>query len=482
MSVVGLPHSAVREGRERVVAAVRNSGFEAPPRKVTVNLAPADVPKEGSALDLPIAVGLLVASGQVPAPALDHCFAGELGLDGALRPVRGAVAAAVCCAREGLKTLILPERAAQEAAVVPGVRVLSATDLRGVVAHLQGRRALPVAAPPPAPRPARRADLADVRAQELAKRALEIAAAGGHNLLLVGPPGAGKSMLAVRLPPILPDLAPDEALDVARIHSAAGSPRLGLDRRPPFRSPHHSISDAGLVGGGSGPRPGEISLAHHGVLFLDELPEFRRAALEALRQPLEAGVVHVVRVRASAAFPARVQLVAAMNPCPCGYLGDGRDRCLCAESDLRRYRARISGPLLDRIDLRVEVPLLDADQLREQPSATSARDASSEKTVRRSTASVAERVAGARARQTRRQGRALNAALDPRALARHCALGDESWRVISAAMNRLALSPRAYHRILRVARTIADLAGAGGIARAHVAEALQYRGAGVALS
>jgi magnesium chelatase family protein len=488
MSVVGLPHSAVREGRERVIAAVRSSGLEATPRKITVNLAPADVPKEGSALDLPIAVGLLAASGQAPTPAADVCLAGELGLDGGLRTVRGAVAAAVCCASHGMQTLILPEHAAREAAIVPGIRVFAARNLTEVVDHLRGERELPRAYPAAAPAPRETADLADVKGQGHAKRALEIAAAGGHNLLFVGPPGAGKSMLAARLAALLPDLDLQAALDVARIHSAAGVPRVGLDRRPPFRAPHHGVSDAGLVGGGAGPRPGEISLAHHGVLFLDELPEFRRSALEALRQPLESGEVNVVRARGSARFPARFQLVAAMNPCPCGRLGDGRDRCVCTDADVRRYRGRVSGPLLDRVDLTVEVPLLDPEDLRgPDPRAVGSptmRGASNGADVPRadpgSSPAVAERITVARGRQAYRHGHesALNARLDVAGLHRHCAVGEDAWPLLSAAVERMGLSPRAYHRILRVARTIADLASVRDIARDHVAEALQYRGAG----
>lgn len=468
MNVVGLPANAVREGKERVSAALRNGGYELPPRRITINLAPADVPKSGSAFDLPIALGILVGSGRIPSVALPGtCAVGELGLDGTLRPIRGALAIAARCAARGLTQVIVPRANAREAASAADIAVHGARSLDEVVAHLCGGRRLPAtedtsrgsaAAAVP--------DLSDVRGQDQARRALEVAAAGGHNLLMIGPPGAGKSMLAQRLPGILPPLTRAGAVEVTRIHSVAGliADGGGLVCSPPFRAPHHGISEAGLIGGGSMPRPGELSLAHRGVLFLDELPQFSTRALEAMRQPLEEGTVTIGRARLTLRFPARVTLVAAMNPCPCGYLGAGDGRCGCDESRVRRYRGRISGPLWDRFDMQVEVPMLPARQM------VSGRAAESSERVR-------ARVLAARSRAARRGGDSnpLSAHLPPAELRRVCRLSADSRRLLERAVRTLGLSVRGHDRVLRVARTIADLDGSERIAARHLAEAIQYR-------
>jgi magnesium chelatase family protein len=464
LAIVGLPEAAVKESKDRVRAALLNSQFEFPARRITINLAPADLPKEGGRFDLPIALGILAASGQLPAERLaEYEFLGELGLDGALRPVRGALPAALVL-KSGTRALIVPEDNAAEAALASGVAVYGARHLLEVCAHLRGSAPLTCAtAPEWASRAAAVPDLADVRGQPQARRALEVAATGGHSLLMLGPPGSGKTLLASRLPGILPVMSEDEALESAALLSISEQ-GFGAEhwRRRPFRSPHHTASGVALVGGGSQPKPGEVSLAHHGVLFLDELPEFDRRVLEVLREPLESGAITISRAARQAEFPARFQLVAAMNPCPCGYLGDSGGRCRCTSEQVARYRARLSGPLLDRIDLHVEVPRVPKEMLR--GDAPTGEDS----------ASVGARVRAARGRALARAGKP-NAALGPREIARDCRLDDAGQRIIEQAMERLGLSARAYHRILRVARSVADLNDAAAIAVPHLAEAIGYR-------
>jgi len=465
MSIVGLPELAVKESRDRVRGAILNGRFDFPAGRVTINLAPADLPKEGGRFDLPIAVGILGASGQVRTDRLPNLeLLGELALTGALRRV-SAVLPAALAARDAGRALILPRANANEAALVEGLDILPAEHLLEVCAHLNGDAVIvPYDAPALRGRRPEYPDLAEVQGQEHAKRALEIAAAGAHSLLFIGPPGTGKSMLANRLPGILPQLADDEALEVAAIRSVSGQAEVDPAswRERPFRAPHHTASGVALVGGGGTPRPGEISLAHLGVLFLDELPEFDRRVLEVLREPLESGRIHISRAARHAEFPARFQLVAAMNPCPCGYLGDPQGRCRCTTEQVARYRARISGPLLDRIDMQLEVPRLPAERLTHHASGAEP------------SAAVRARVEQARARQLERAG-CTNAALDAGALARHCPLDEQGRQVITQAMRRLSLSGRAYHRILKVARTIADLAGSDAIGIAHLSEAIGYR-------
>lgn len=460
-TLVGLPEAEVREARDRVRAAIQQSGFEFPASRITVNLAPADLPKESGRFDLPIALAILAASGQIPAKTLDaYEFAGELALGGALRPIRGALAM-LLAARDSGRCFILPTQSASEAARVQGANLLAADSLLAVCAHLAGRT--PLGTPPQtlAPAPPAYPDLADVKGQIGARRALEIAAAGLHSLLMSGPPGTGKSMLAQRLPGILPPMTETEALEAAAVQSLAGVRIEDYWRVRPYRAPHHSASAIALVGGGSNPRPGEISLAHHGVLFLDELPEFDRRALEVLREPMESGHITISRAARQADFPARFMLVAAMNPCPCGYLGHPSGKCRCTLDQITRYRARLSGPLLDRIDLLVEVPSLPEDDLlRAGEGETSA--------------TVRERVLNAHARQHARQGRP-NSALSGREIEIHAEANSAALTLLKQAITRLNLSARAYHRILKVARSIADLGDSPGVQAVHIAEAVQYR-------
>ena len=486
-TMVGLPDASVRESRDRVKSAIRNSGFDFPPHRIIVNLAPADVRKAGASFDLPIALGILAASGVVERRHIaDLILLGELSLDGSIQATRGVLPIAVAARRDRLAGLLLPASNAAEAAIVEGVDVVPVSSLVEAVralndpaafrASLSTRPARPAVTASPAhpaspafPAPPARAmsDLADVRGQLLARRALEVAAAGGHNVLLVGPPGAGKTMMARRMAGILPPLTFEEALEVTAVHSVAGllGPGGTLLVERPFRAPHHTISNAALVGGGSQPRPGEVSLAHHGVLFLDEMLEFSRHVLEVLRQPLEEGYVAIARAARTAIFPARFMLVGAMNPCPCGFAGDSMRECRCTPQHVARYRSRLSGPLRDRLDLTVDVPALPPEAL----GSGSDGEAS---------ACVRARVVAARERQRMRYGDdplLTNAALTPSLMSKHCALDGRGARVLVAAVRQMSLSARAYDRVRKVARTIADLAGDERVAADHIAEALQFR-------
>ncbi len=464
--IVGLAETEVKESRDRVRAALLNARFELPARRITVNLAPADLPKESGRFDLPIALGILVASGQLPADRVDDFeYAGELSLSGALRPIRGALAMTHASTRSAGRVrrgFILPHESADEAALCDGASVYAADTLLDVCAHLAGQAPLVVHRAPVATGPiASGPDFADVRGQHGAKRALEIAAAGQHSVLMIGPPGTGKSMLAARFPGLLPTMTTDEALESAAIASLAGRFAIERWRVRPFRAPHHTASGVALVGGGNVPRPGEISLAHHGVLFLDELPEFDRRVLEVLREPLESGRITISRAARQADFPARFQLIAAMNPCPCGHLGHPVRVCRCSPDQVKRYHDRISGPLVDRIDLRIEVPALTdgaiAGAAPGEPSAA-----------------IARRVDDARRRQVARQGHP-NALLDVASIDAHCRPDADGAALLATALTRLGWSARAYHRVLKIARTIADLAERDAVVAADVAEAIGYR-------